>query len=304
MRQTDTPISTPVRTGGFSASEAAWLRGSTWRRWRKALPILIGLTLVVCLLLVAVLAPWLAPFSPSAQFSDHVLQGPGAGSKHWLGTDEFGRDLLSRLIWGAQVSLEVGLASVLLSFVLGVPLGIAAGYFRGLAEACIMRGTDVLLALPTLLLALVIVAALGGSLLNEILAIGVALVPNFVRLARSLTLSIRESDYIVAARALGASSLRIMLRHVFPNAVSTLVVIATLYIATAIRTEAGLSFLGLGVPPPTASWGNILSEGRQFIQCCPWLTTFSGLAIMLTVLAFNLMGDALRDMLDPRLRGE
>ncbi len=179
-----------------------------------------------------------------------------------------------------------------------------AGYLGGSTEALIMRFTDMMLAFPTLLLALVIVTALGGSLLNEIMAIGIALTPNFIRLARSLALTIRENDYIVAARALGGSQMRIMLRHVFPNAVSTLVVIATLYIATAIRTEAGLSFLGLGVPPPTPSWGNILSEGRQYIKCCPWLTTFSGLAIMLAVLAFNLMGDALRDLLDPRLRGE
>jgi ABC-type dipeptide/oligopeptide/nickel transport system permease subunit len=202
------------------------------------------------------------------------------------------------------VSLQVGLAAVLVAFSLGVPLGILAGYSGGTLEAIIMRSADVLLAFPTLLLALVIVTALGGSLFNEIVAIGVALVPNFVRLARGLALSIRENDYIMAARALGSSKLRIMARYIFPNAISTLVVIATLYIATAIRTEASLSFLGLGVPPPTPSWGNILSEGRQFIKCCPWLTTFSGLAIMLAVLAFNLTGDALRDLLDPRLRGE
>jgi ABC-type dipeptide/oligopeptide/nickel transport system permease subunit len=233
-----------------------------------------------------------------------VLQGPGAGGTHLLGTDEYGRDLLSRLIWGTRVSLEVGLASVLVGFVIGVPCGILAGYLGGGTEATVMRLTDILLAFPTLLLALLIVTALGGSLVHEILAIGVALTPNFVRLARSLALTAKQNDYITAARALGGSPLRIMLRHVFPNTVSTLVVMATLYIATAIRTEAGLSFLGLGVPPPTPSWGNILSEGRQYIRDCPWLTTFSGLAIMLAVLAFNLMGDALRDVLDPRLRGE
>jgi ABC-type dipeptide/oligopeptide/nickel transport system permease subunit len=167
-----------------------------------------------------------------------------------------------------------------------------------------MRATDMLMAFPTLLLALISVTALGGSLFNEIMAIGIALAPNFVRLARSLTLTIRENDYIMAARAIGAGQFRAMARHVFPNALYALVVISTLYIATAIRTEAGLSFLGLGVPPPTASWGNILSEGRQYIKCCPWITTFSGLAIMLAVLAFNIVGDALRDLLDPRLRGE
>jgi ABC-type dipeptide/oligopeptide/nickel transport system permease subunit len=233
-----------------------------------------------------------------------VLKGLGAADRHWLGTDEFGRDVLSRIIWGARVSLEVGLASVIFGFALGVPLGIVAGVQGGRTETGIMRCADMLMAFPTLLLALLIVAALGGSLVNEILAIGVALTPNFVRLSRSLTLTIREQDYIMAARALGSGQLRVMARHVFPNALYALVVVGTLYIATAIRTEASLSFLGLGVPPPTPSWGNILSEGRQFIKCCPWITTFSGLAIMVAVLAFNLMGDALRDLLDPRLRGE
>jgi peptide/nickel transport system permease protein len=200
--------------------------------------------------------------------------------------------------------LQVGLAAVVVGFALGVPLGIMAGFLGGRVEMTIMRLTDMLMAFPTLLLALIIVAVLGGSLVNEILAIGIALTPNFTRLARSLALTIRANDYIMAARALGCTQARIMLRHILPNAISTLVVIATLDIAAAIRTEAGLSFLGLGVPPPTPSWGNILSEGRQYIKCCTWLTTYSGLAIMLAVLAFNLMGDALRDLLDPRLRGE
>jgi ABC-type dipeptide/oligopeptide/nickel transport system permease subunit len=272
-----------------------------WRRW---LPIGIGTVLAAAMVVMAAAAPLLAPLSPSAQFSDAVLKGPGAVERHLLGTDEFGRDILSRIIWGARVSLEVGLASVLFGFVFGVPLGIYAGYRGASAEVIIMRGTDMLMAFPTLLLALIIVTALGGTLLNEILAIGVALTPNFVRLSRSLTLTIREQDYIVAARALGSGQLRIMASHVFPNALYGLVVVATLYIATAIRTEASLSFLGLGIPPPTPSWGNILSEGRQYIKCCPWITTFSGLAIMLAVLAFNVVGDALRDLLDPRLRGE
>jgi ABC-type dipeptide/oligopeptide/nickel transport system permease subunit len=198
----------------------------------------------------------------------------------------------------------VGLAAVVVGFVIGVPLGIMAGFMGGRVEMAIMRVTDMLMAFPTLLLALIIVAALGGSLWNEIIAIGIALTPSCIRLSRSLALIIRENDYIMAARALGCSQGRIMLRHILPNAISTIVVIATLDIASAIRTEASLSFLGLGVPPPAPSWGNILSEGRQFIKCCPWLTTFSGLAIMLAVLAFNITGDALRDLLDPRMRGE
>ena len=274
------------------------------RLLRRYAPITIGILLAVTMVVIAAAAPLIAPLSPSAQFSDAVLKGPGVVERHALGTDDFGRDVLSRIIWGARISLQVGLASVIFGFAIGVPLGILAGYQGGRVETSIMRCADMLMAFPTLLLALIIVTALGGSLANEILAIGVALTPNFVRLARSLALSIRDQDYILAARALGTGQLRVMARHVFPNALYALVVVATLYIATAIRTEAGLSFLGLGIPPPTPSWGNILSEGRQYIKCCPWITTFSGLAIMLAVLAFNLMGDALRDLLDPRLKGE
>jgi peptide/nickel transport system permease protein len=304
MAMTGKQASPVSATTGRFPSEAQWLRGLRQRRWGKYLPMAFGMVLVLLMLLMAALAPWLSPFSPSAQFSDYVLKEPGAGGKYLLGTDEFGRDLLSRIIWGARISLQVGLAAVVVGFIIGVPLGVMAGFLGGRVEMVIMRLTDMLMAFPTLLLALLIVAALGGSLLNEILAIGIALMPNCVRLSRSLALTIRENDYIVAAHALGCTQARIMLRHILPNAISTLVVIATLDIASAIRTEAGLSFLGLGVPPPTPSWGNILSEGRQFIKCCPWLTTFSGLAVMLAVLAFNLMGDALRDLLDPRLRGE
>jgi peptide/nickel transport system permease protein len=271
---------------------------------RRYAPIGIGIVLAVTMIVIAGAAPLIAPLSPSAQFSDAVLKGPGAVERHALGTDEFGRDILSRIIWGTRISLQVGLASVIFAFAVGVPLGILAGTRGGRVETTIMRSSDMLMAFPTLLLALIIVTALGGSLGNEIIAIGIALTPNFLRLARSLALQIREQDYILAARAVGSGQLRIMARHVFPNALYGLVVVATLYIATAIRTEASLSFLGLGIPPPTPSWGNILSEGRQYIKCCPWITTFSGFAIMMAVLAFNLMGDALRDLLDPRLKGE
>jgi peptide/nickel transport system permease protein len=292
----------PVDLVGAAPAEPA--RGAVRAVLRRWLPIGVGALLAVAMIVMAAAAPLIAPLSPSAQFSDAVLKGPGVVERHALGTDEFGRDILSRIIWGARISLQVGLASVFFGFVLGVPLGIYAGYRGAHAELVIMRATDMLMAFPTLLLALIIVTALGGTLFNEIMAIGVALTPNFVRLARSLTLTIRENDYIMAARAIGSGQLRVMARHVFPNALYALVVVATLYIATAIRTEAGLSFLGFGIPPPVPSWGNILSDGRQYIKCCPWITTFSGLAIMLAVLAFNIVGDALRDLLDPRLRGE
>lgn len=284
-------------------TEEEWLRGLRGRRVRKYIPIALGLFMVLVMVVFAIFAPLISPFSPSAQFSDYVLKGPGSG-KHILGTDDFGRDLLSRIIWGTRISLQVGLGAVLVGFSIGVPLGIIAGFMGGKTETIIMRLTDMMMAFPILLLALIIVTALGGSLINEIIAIGIATARSFVRLAYSLALTLKENDYIMAARAVGGGQLRVMFRHLLPNAISTLVVIGTLYIAQAIRTEAGLSFLGLGVPPPTPSWGNILSEGRQFIRCCPWLTTFSGLAIMFAILAFNLMGDTLRDLLDPRLRGE
>ena len=292
------PIDLTVSTADAEA------RAAQRSRTRRMIPVFFGMALAVAMIVMAAAAPLVAPLSPSAQFGDAVLKGPGAVDRHWLGTDEFGRDILSRIIWGARVSLEVGLASVALAFIVGVPLGILAGFRGARVETAIMRCADMLMAFPTLLLALIIVTALGGSLINEIMAIGVALTPNFVRLSRSLALTIRDQDYIVAARALGGSQLRLMARHVFPNTLYALVVVGTLYIATAIRTEASLAFLGLGVPPPTASWGTILSEGRQYIKCCPWITTYSGIAIMVAVLAFNIMGDALRDLLDPRLRGE
>jgi peptide/nickel transport system permease protein len=273
-----------------------------WQRFRKYAPVGLGLGIVGLLILVALAAPWIAPYEPAAQYSDAVLHGPT--QRYFLGTDMFGRDLLSRLIWGTRISLQVGLGAAVVGFAIGVPLGLLAGYVEGKTEAVIMRVTDLLLAFPLLLLALIIVTALGGSLLNEVLAIGIGLIPNFIRVARSLALSLKGHEYVMAGLAAGGSSWYIMIRHLFPNMVSTLVVVASLYIATAIRTEAGLSFLGLGMPPPAPSWGNILSEGREYIKCCPWLTAFSGLAIMIAVLAFNVVGDALRDLLDPRLRGE
>jgi peptide/nickel transport system permease protein len=304
MALTDKKVSQSPTAAATFPSEEQWLQGLRGRRLRKYIPMAFGGGMVFLMVVFAIVAPLISPFSPSAQFSDYVLKGPGAGGQHFLGTDEFGRDLLSRIIWGTRISLQVGVGAVIVGFLIGVPLGIMAGFMGGKTETIIMRFTDMMMAFPILLLALIIVTALGGSLINEILAIGIAVARNFVRLAYSQALTVKENDYIAAARAVGGSQIRVMLRHIFPNTVSTLVVLATLYIAQAIRTEAGLSFLGLGVPPPTPSWGNILSEGRQYIKCCPWLTTFSGMAIMFAILAFNLMGDTLRDLLDPRLRGE
>jgi peptide/nickel transport system permease protein len=265
-------------------------------------PIIAGVGLIGVMVLMALLSPWIAPYDPAVQDTRYALTGPT--SRHWLGTDELGRDILSRIIWGTRISLQVGVSAVILAFLAGVPLGVVAGYHGGLPDVLLMRVMDMMLAFPNLLMALLLVAALGSSLPNEVIAIGIALVPNFARVARGMALSLKQNEYIVAARALGETHLRVMFRHLLPNAFATLFVMATLYIATAIRTEASLSFLGLGVPPPAPSWGNILSEGQAQVRQAPWVTGFSGLAILIAVLAFNLLGDALRDVMDPRLRGE
>jgi peptide/nickel transport system permease protein len=293
---------TVVFGGDVAESAVRHAPSRGWHLLRQYTPLGLGIGVVGALILVAVMAPWISPYDPSAQYTDAVLHGPG--QRHFLGTDMFGRDLFSRLIWGTRISLQVGLGAVVVGFGIGVPLGLLAGYVQGKTEAVIMRGADLLLAFPLLLLALIIVTALGGSLINEVLAIGIGLIPNFIRVTRSLALTLKTNEYVIAGLAAGGGSLYIMIRHLLPNMVSTLVVVASLYVATAIRTEAGLSFLGLGVPPPAPSWGNILSEGREYMKCCPWLTAFSGLAMMIAVLAFNVVGDALRDLLDPRLRGE
>jgi ABC-type dipeptide/oligopeptide/nickel transport system permease subunit len=265
-------------------------------------PVLAAMGLIGLMVLTALCSPWLAPYDPAAQDTRHALTAPSA--RHWLGTDDLGRDILSRIIWGTRISLEVGVSAVIVAFLIGTPLGLVAGYRSGVVDAVVMRGTDIMLAFPNLLMALLLVAALGTNLANEIVAIGIALVPNFARVARGMTLSLKENEYIVAAKAMGQSQVRVLFRHLLPNAFATLFVMATLYIATAIRTEASLSFLGLGVPPPAPSWGNILSEGQSYVRQAPWVTGFAGLAIFIAVLAFNLLGDALRDVMDPRLRGE
>jgi peptide/nickel transport system permease protein len=265
-------------------------------------PVVIGVMLIGLMVCMALLSPWIAPYDPAAQDTRQALTGPSA--RHWLGTDELGRDIFSRLIWGTRISLEVGVSAVVVAFLIGIPMGLAAGYRGGVVDALVMRGMDIMLAFPNLLMALLLVAALGSNLTNEIIAIGIALVPNFARVARGMTLSLKENEYIMAARATGETQVRVLFRHLLPNAFATLFVMATLYIATAIRTEASLSFLGLGVPPPAPSWGNILSEGQSYVRQAPWVTTFAGLAILIAVLAFNLLGDALRDVMDPRLRGE
>jgi peptide/nickel transport system permease protein len=269
------------------------------RRLLRTRLALIGGGIVAIVTLGASLAAVAAPYSPTQQDIRNLLRPPSAG--HLLGTDELGRDTLSRVLFGAQVSLEVGVIAVGISLVVGSGLGLLAGYARGLTDAVIMRLMDGLLALPTLVLALALVAMLGPSLNNAMLAIGLTGVPIFARLVRGQVLAVRELDYIQAARALGASSQRVMLEHVLPNVTAPIVVQASLTMPAAILAEAGLSFLGLGVQPPTPSWGAMLNTAKGYLQQDPWLAVAPGTAIFLTVLGFNFLGDAVRDALDPRL---
>jgi peptide/nickel transport system permease protein len=260
----------------------------------------VGLVFVVLFVLMAVFAPWVAPFDPLATNWSAIRQAPSAA--HWFGTDELGRDVLSRVIWGTRASLSAGVVSVTISLLLGVPIGLAAGYRGGLVDNLISRLTDAFLACPFLILAIALAAFLGPSLTNAMIAIGVSTTPVFVRLTRAQVLNVKMEDYIEAARAVGNSPLRIAWRHVMPNVLAPLIVQATLAIASAVIAEASLSFLGLGQQPPAPSWGSMLNTAKDYISNAPWMGIWPGAAIFLLVLSFNLLGDGLRDALDPRQR--
>jgi len=260
-----------------------------------------GLTILGLVCVAALCSPLLAPYDPNEQDYLALTQGPGGA--HWLGTDDLGRDVLSRLIYGSRVSLQVGIIAVGIALTVGVSLGLLAGYAGGFVDTVITRFTDAVQAFPGLILALAITAALGPGIGNAMIAIGFVSTPAIARLTRGQTLSIREREYVEAARVLGASPLRIMARHIWPNVTAPIIVQATLLIASAIVTEASLSFLGVGVQPPTASWGAMLRTGSQYLEVAPWMAFAPGVAIFLTVLAFNFVGDGLRQALDPRLSG-
>ena len=262
----------------------------------------VGIGLLLLIVLAAVLAPWLAPHDPLQQNIAYRLEPPSA--EFWLGTDSYGRDVLSRLIYGARVSLLVGFVAILIAMCIGSALGILAGYVGGLVDQLIMGLVDVLLSFPTLLLGLMVAAMLGASLENLIIAIAITEIAPFVRVARAPTIALKQRDFVEAGRALGYSPLRLMGVHILPNMVSDVVVLGSLWMASAIRTEASLSFIGLGVPPPAATWGGMIREGFENILDAWWLTVFPSVAILLTVLALNLLGDALRDAIDPKLRSE
>lgn len=275
-----------------------------WRRaWRKLARnriALLGLFTVLAFVLLALLAPWIAPQDPLAASWSAIRKAPSAA--HWFGTDELGRDVLSRVVWGTRASLLAGVVSVLISLVLGVAIGMVAGFFGGWIDGLISRITDAFLACPFLILAIALAAFLGPSLTNAMIAIGVSAAPIFVRLTRAQVINVKVEDYIEAARAVGCSPLRIALSHMLPNITAPVIVQSTLAIASAVIAEASLSFLGLGQQPPEPSWGSMLNTAKNFMDSAPWMAIWPGLAIFILVLSFNLLGDGLRDALDPRHR--
>jgi peptide/nickel transport system permease protein len=271
--------------------------GLTWRRHGL---LGLGLALVAMVVGAAVFAPWIAPYSPYDLDVTLMLEGPSAG--HWLGTDELGRDVLSRTIYAAQISVEVALFAVGVGLVGGTVIGVLAAYLGGLADVVLMRMMELLFSFPAILLAVVLMASLGTSVLNAMLAIGIIFIPGFARLARASTMQALQQQYIEAARTIGMSHTRIIVREILPNVVTPLLVEAAVAFAYAVLLESALSFLGLGAQPPDPSWGNMLNTGRGFMAQAPWLSIVPGLALFLCVLGFNLLGDGLRDALDPHLR--
>ena len=274
--------------------------GGLWLAFSHNKLAWVGLVLLGAIVFVAVFAPWLAPHDPLEQNLVVRLEPPSA--EFWLGTDSYGRDVLSRLIYGARISLFVGFVAILIAMLVGTVIGVLAGYIGGLFDQIVMGVLDVLLAFPTLLLGLMIAAMLGASLENLIIAIAVTEIAPFARVARAPTISLRQRDFVEASRSYGCGPFRIMFRHILPNMISDVVVMSSLWLASAIRTEASLSFIGLGVPPPAATWGGMIREGFENILDAWWLAVFPSMAILATVLALNLLGDALRDASDPRTR--
>ncbi|PYN25244.1 MAG: hypothetical protein DMD99_09040 [Candidatus Rokuibacteriota bacterium] len=292
------------RAAGLSRPASEPLRARRWKVLRRAARARLapfGGAVMLLAILVALAAPLLAPYDPLAQNLGNTLARPGRA--HLLGTDNVGRDVLSRVIWGTRVSLVAGLVSVALAVVAGTLLGILAGYFGGRVDGFVMRLMDAVLSFPPLVLALALGAVLGAGLTGVLLALGVVYTPTFARLMRGQVLSIEARDYVDAARALGASGWRVAWRHVVPNAINPIIVQASLSVAFAILAEASLSFLGLGIQPPQASWGSMINAGRGYLQQAPWIVFGPGGALFVTVVGLNFVGDAVRDALDPRVRG-
>lgn len=284
--------------GTVPGAPPARRRSRSWAKFKRSRSAMLGAGIVIFFVLVALLAPLIAAYDPAQVSFTAIRKGPSMA--HWFGTDELGRDILSRMVYGARASLLAGMCSVLIALMVGVPFGLLAGYFGGLIDGCISRATEALLSIPFLILAIALAAFLGPSLINAMIAIGVSAAPLFIRLARGQVLGIKNEDYVQSTRSLGASNTRIILRHILPNVMPALIVQATIMIASAIIAEASLSFLGLGLQPPNPSWGSMLNTAKNFMTQAPWMSIFPGSAIFLVVFGFNLLGDGLRDALDPR----
>ncbi len=293
-----------ARPGGIAAVLPPSGQRSLWRDTARSFfrrkPATVGLALIAVFLLAALIGAYATPYNPYRSSLRDRLQPPSAA--HLLGTDGFGRDILSRILRGASITLEIGVVAVTIGAVFGCLQGLIAGYYRGWVGAALMRFTDALLAFPLLLLALAIMATLGRGITNVVIAVGIATMPRFARMMQAEALSVSQRDYVLAARAVGATARRILFSHVLPNALSSVIVMATLYVSTAILAEATLSFLGLGPAPPTPTWGSMVNDGSAVLRTAPTAALFPGLAITLVVLGFSLVGDGLRDALDARLR--
>lgn len=293
------PKSEEVQETNQQKSSSLW--GDAFSRIVKSKTSLIGLCIIIILIITAIFAPLIATHSPTSYESlTDRYQSPS--SEHLLGTDELGRDIFSRIVFGSRISIQIGVIAVGISMIIGVLLGGIAGYFGKWIDQVIMRIIDIMMAFPSILLAIALVAVLGPNLRNAMIAVGIVGIPQFARIVRSAVLSVKETEYIEAARAIGAKHGRTLMQHVLPNCLAPIIVQATLSVGTAILDAAGLSFLGLGAQPPKPEWGAMLSDGRAALQNAPWVVAFPGMAIFLVVLGFNLFGDGLRDALDPRLK--
>lgn len=271
-----------------------------WMRLRRNKAAMIGLFIICLLFFFATFAPWIAPYGFDEQDLSRALTKPN--SQFWFGTDNFGRDIMSRLIYGSRISLQVGFIAVSISMISGGALGAIAGYFGGRLDNFIMRAMDILLAIPSILLAISIVSALGPGLKNVMIAVGISSIPSYARIVRASVITLKDQEFVEAAKAVGTSNFRIITKHIIPNSLAPIIVQGTLGVAGAILSAAGLSFIGLGIQPPAPEWGAMLSAGRQYIRDYPHISAFPGLAIMITIFALNLLGDGLRDALDPRLK--
>lgn len=277
-----------------------WEKGKLWRTFKRNKTALLGSLVILLIISLAFLAPWISPYDPLEQNIRERLKPPTQA--HLLGTDEFGRDVLSRVLWGTRISLTVGILSIGFGFLIGTAMGTIAGYRGGIAGSMIMRLVDVMLSFPVLISGILVVAILGSGMGKLILTIGIIFVPRFARLAYGPTLAVKERDYVSSARVIGVGNLRMLIYYLFPNILGEVLVAGTLWVGTAILTEASLSFLGLGVSPPTPTWGNMIKTGIDRLTTAPWLSVFPGLSILTTVLSINMIGDGLRDVTDPKLR--